>query len=293
MAGKDMAGKDMAGKMGFVYIVSNNVGGINGIDYIREALFSAISLRRFHSVTDYGISIITKQNNLKHLNNITENVGRDLSMRFGLNGKDNIWDNIIIVDDADMSLRCKQHLLYSKTPYQKTVFIDSDTFINWKLDDLFSMLDNFDVLGAHDYSRKRYFDFFPEYNLIPYGFSEINTGLIAFRKNELVSNFFNEWDSLYNKYRVLGNLQWDQPSFRVSIWKAIGLGLRFYCLPVEYNRRSKDTKKKCIDLKNKGDSRFGKEHLRTRVYHFHGIEKMFRNGGNKWGNIVENTAQNF
>ena len=48
---------------------------------------------------------------------------------------------------------------------------------------------------------------------------------------------------------------------------------------------------KGIDLKNKGDKRFPKSHLRTRVYHFHGIEKML--GMKNGGLIVENTAQNF
>ena len=271
---------------GFIYLASNNVGGSNNINYIQEAVFSAISLKRFHP--SEGISIITDSNGEKYLKNMK-------------NTKD-LWDKIIVLD---IGLRSKQDLLYDNTPYQKTVYIDTDTYINWNLHDLFKLLDNFDILGVSDYARKRNFEFFPEYNAIPDGFSEINGGLMAFRKNECVCEFFNNWKNLFNKYLKSDGLKWDQPSLRVAMWMAInrnnfvgelgldnlGRDLKYYSLPIEYNRRSKDTKKKNIDLKKKGDKRFPKSHLRTRVYHFHGIQQMLslRNGGI----MVENKAQNF
>ena len=266
---------------GFIYLASNNVGGgSNKINYLQEAVFSAISLKRFHP--SEGISIITDSKGQEYLRN--------------LNNSKNLWDKIIVLD---IGLRSKQDLLYDNTPYDKTVYIDTDTYVNWNLLDLFKLLDTFDILGVSDYARKRNFDFFPEYNSIPDGFSEINGGLMAFKKNDCVAEFFNNWKQLFNKYLKSSGLKWDQPSLRVAMWMAINnnnnnnnvKSLKYYSLPIEYNRRSKDTKKKNIDLKNKGDKRFPKSHLRTRVYHFHGIEKML--GMKNGGLIVENTAQNF
>jgi hypothetical protein len=274
---------------GFIYIVSNNVGGINNVDYIREALFSAVSLRKYHDKNEFGISIITDEKNKNYLNNITNQFSKRFSDFFCLKNTFQ-WDHIIT---SDMSLRCKQHLLYNNSPYDNTVFIDSDTLINWNLKDLFQLLNNFDILGVYDYSRKRYFDFLPDYNNIPSGFSEINTGLIAFKKCKAVSDLFSQWSSLYDHYLKIGNLKWDQPSFRVALWNSINNGLKFYSLPTEYNRRSKDTKLKCINLKKQGDTRFGKEHLKTRVFHFHNIENIFIKYGNKSMSVIEQIGQDF
>ena len=33
-------------KQGFVYIASNNAGGMRGTDYVKEAIFSATSLKK-------------------------------------------------------------------------------------------------------------------------------------------------------------------------------------------------------------------------------------------------------
>ena len=69
-----------------------------------------------------------------------------------------LFDDIQIFQ---MSLRCKQFLL-DKTPYDKTIFLDSDTKVNHNITELFDILDKYDIAMAHDFSRKRIFDI-PEY----------------------------------------------------------------------------------------------------------------------------------
>ena len=267
-------------KCGFVYIASNNVGGMNNIDYIQEAIFSAKSLLLFNPCAK-----------------ITLFCDCDISVASNSSGKDfSIFEEVVNLGKG-MSLRCKQDILM-KTKYDKTIFIDSDTYINWNLDDLFELLDTFDFIGCHDYSRKRVFDFMPEYMAIPYGFSEINTGVLCFNKNEIVKGVFQEWSRIYHKYMKMEgvNLVWDQPSFRVAIWNGILKGLKFYCLPQEYNRRNVGCKKKCVNLRCLGDKRFSGDHLRTRIFHFHGIENMLDgdvNARGKGGVIVEQNANEF
>ena len=50
--------------------------------------------------------------------------------------------------------------------------------------------------------------------------------------------------------------------------------INLYVLPIEYNRRGLHTKEKCVQLKKKGDPRFGEDHLKTRVFHYHGLNKL-------------------
>jgi len=225
---------------GYIYIASNNVGGDNKVNYINEAIFSAKSLRKVdpHS----NITLYT-----------------DIKI------KENVFSNIKIIN---MSLRCKQDIL-SDSPYDKSIYIDTDTYINYPINDLFDLLDKFELLGVSDYARKRNFPNMPEYMKIPYGFSEINGGIIGFKKCENFKKMMLLWNKYYNKYKSF--MVWDQPSFRIALWES---DIKMYVLPIEYNRRGLHTKEKCIKLKKKGDNRFQKDHLVTRIYHYHGLDKI-------------------
>ena len=151
------------------------------------------------------------------------------------------------------------------TPYEKTIFLDTDTILDRSIEDLFDLLDNFDYAATHDLARKRkkYSKNIPEYGQIPYSFSEVNTGVMAFRKNEKVLKLFQMWKE--NFYKFYNFSPWDQPSFRISLWNSIEEGLKFYIFPVEYNIRSKANREK----QRKFHHEFGEEHLAPRIYHMH------------------------
>lgn len=225
---------------GFIYIASNNVGGIKENDYISEAIFSAKSLKKYNPKVN--ITLITD----KKIDN-------------------KIFDNIII---EKLSLRCKQYFLFDKTPYEKNIYIDTDTKINDNIMHLFDLMEKFDVIAVNDYARKRILPI-PEYMEIPEGFSEVNGGVFGFKKNDKVKKMFDLWVKYYNKYIKV--LPWDQPSFRIALWKS---DVNLYLLPLEYNRRGKHTKQKCINCRKNRDSRFPSNHLNTKIYHFHGLENM-------------------
>ncbi len=224
---------------GYIYIASNNVGGLHNINYVNEAIYSAKSLRKVDP--NANITLFTNKK-----------------------VDTNIFNNIIIVNT---SLRCKQNF-FEKSPYKKTIYIDSDTYINNSVNDIFKLLDKYEILCSHDYGRKRNLPI-PEYMKIPYGFSELNGGVIAFKKCENFTKMIKLWNSYFHKYNKI--MPWDQPSFRIAVWES---DIKLYVLPIEYNRRGKHTKEKCINLRKKGDIRFNKEHLKTRIFHFHHLEKM-------------------
>jgi len=151
-------------------------------------------------------------------------------------------------------------------PYHKTLFLDSDTIINYKLDDMFDLLDTFDLAMIHDLARKRkkYSNLIPAYGEIPYSFSEVNTGVMAIVKNEKTDFLFNLWkENFYKYYRVC---PYDQPSFRISLWESIKQkDLKLYVLPPEYNIRSKANREK----QRRFHHEFGEDHLTPRIYHMH------------------------
>lgn len=152
-----------------------------------------------------------------------------------------------------------------QSPYERTLFLDTDTIINHRIDDLFELLDVFDLVAAHDLARKRltYSNVMPEYKEIPYAFSEINTGVMAFRKNALTDDLFRTWHDTF--YKFIGKCQWDQPSMRISLWQSCQRGLRLYIVPVEYNLRSRAVREKNRRL----HEQFGEDHLKPRIYHIH------------------------
>lgn len=162
-------------------------------------------------------------------------------------------------------LRPKIDFLY-KTPYDETIFLDTDTVVQRDITEMFDVLKNFDFAGCHDLARKRkkYSEALTQYGDIPYGFSEINTGVMVFKKNRTVVEFLLEWRQ--NFYRYYNVCPWDQPSFRISLWEAIGKGLKFLTLPVEYNIRSRANREK----QRKFHHQFGEGHLSPRIFHMHG-----------------------
>ena len=152
-----------------------------------------------------------------------------------------------------------------QTPYEQTLFLDTDTIIDRNIEDMFDLLDNFDMAGTHDLARKRkkYSTVIPEYGKIPYAFSEINTGVLVFNRSEKILNLFRMWRE--NFYRYYHHCPWDQASFRFSLWQSIQEGLKFYVFPVEYNIRSKANREK----QRRFHHEFGEEHLAPRIYHMH------------------------
>tara|TARA_Y100001954_G_C15609574_1_gene502176 strand:+ start:83 stop:817 length:735 start_codon:yes stop_codon:yes gene_type:complete len=148
------------------------------------------------------------------------------------------------------------------SPYEESLFLDTDTVINHSLDDLYGILEKYDLALVHDLARKRkkFKDTIPEYGDIPYSFSEINTGVIAFRKNQKVKELFEQWR--LNFYKYYNVVPWDQPSFRISVWNS---DATMYVLPPEYNCRSIANREK----QDRFHHEFGEEHLKTRIFHMH------------------------
>ncbi|MGA2038115.1 MAG: hypothetical protein ABSH42_02465 [Bryobacteraceae bacterium] len=124
------------------------------------------------------------------------------------------------------------------TPFEKTLFIDSDTHICGDLTTLFDILDRFDVCAALDPGlwnpkcvdgdvQKSGFE-------VPAAFVEHNTGLVGFRSTPGVMEFLRKWRD-YHALGISHGISADQPSFRKCLYES---DLRVATLPSEYNLRT-------------------------------------------------------
>ena len=130
----------------------------------------------------------------------------------------------------------------AKSPYQDTLYLDSDTHMVDDSRELFSLLERFDLAAAHAPYRAQY-----QVSEVPDCFPEINTGVLLFRKSEPTELLFKRWIQIYREDRLKpltwlfpGAASWyckalpNQPSFRRALYES---GLRIATLPPEYNCR--------------------------------------------------------
>jgi len=121
----------------------------------------------------------------------------------------------------------------SKTPFEKTVFLDTDTHVVDDISELFEILERFELAAAHAPSGARAVD-----TTIPEAFYELNSGVIAYLMTPAVRSFLAEWEGEFTAgvtSPVTAKTQFfsfDQPSFRRQLWRA---SLSLYVLPPEYN----------------------------------------------------------
>jgi len=121
------------------------------------------------------------------------------------------------------------------SPFEQTLFLDTDTFVGSELIDLFSLLEHFDLAAAHDHLVR---EVYPVAG-VPRAFPEFNTGVLLFRNSQAVRTLFDEWVDMFRKEKqlffkksVTGKGFPDQPPFRKAVYFS---NLRIATLPPEYN----------------------------------------------------------
>jgi hypothetical protein len=154
----------------------------------------------------------------------------------------------------------------SESPFERTLYLDSDTRVVRPLDEMFALLDRFDMAMAHCFARRRqqYVEKIPEYAAIPYSFPEMNSGVILYAMSAGSKNLFAAWREVYYRYQSVTQ-GWDQPSLRVALWQT---QLALATLPVEYNVRSQGVRDRTWRALRKGGA---PDAMLPRVLHWHGL----------------------
>lgn len=118
-----------------------------------------------------------------------------------------------------------------ESPFEKTLFLDTDTLLCAPVNDLFELLDRFDLAVTHaPFRHDRPFS-------TPTCFAELNTGVMVYRNTPSVREMFQRWLKLYaREVEETGKLDSDQPAFRAAVYQSPEVSL--YVLPSEYNLRT-------------------------------------------------------
>lgn len=179
---------------GIIYIAT-------GSEYVEEAHISARSVKRHNN---YPIAIITDEKS---------RIDRS------------VFDRVILAEKTQNGF-LDQIKNMEKTPFDRTICLDTDIFIDGDITEVFEILDQFDMAASHDPDK-----FSTKLDDIPNSFPEYNTGVIAYRSgnnfNEFISNWWEEYHS--TKKSARGE---NQPSFRKALYFS---QIRIATLPSEYN----------------------------------------------------------
>jgi hypothetical protein len=116
------------------------------------------------------------------------------------------------------------------SPFDRTLFLDADTYAAGDVGGLFQLLDAFDVAAAHAPNRVAL-----PLDDVPDAFPELNTGVVAFRRSAVVEGFLRGWLEEYDRLKPLRPRSQDQPAFRRALYTASDI--RFTALPTEFNVR--------------------------------------------------------
>jgi len=172
-----------------------------GDEYVREAKVSAKSAKE--AMDDIHITAVTDQS---------------VDSQY--------IDNIVIAEDPNYSFE-DQVLQMDKPPYEKTLRLDTDIYVNDDISEVFDLLDNFDFAAAHNPARISW-----DVEEIPDCFPEYNGGVMAFKRNEKFEEFISNWkEEYYHQREKTGHAQ-NQPSLRKTLYES---NLRIATLPHEYN----------------------------------------------------------
>ena len=118
----------------------------------------------------------------------------------------------------------------SRTPFERTLYLDTDTALNADISNMFRVLERFDIAMAHAQHRNTAGSLGPWRMELPQAFPQYNSGVILYRKTRTVIELLEDWSSNFEE----SGLRHDQPILRELLWLS---ELRIATLPPEYNVR--------------------------------------------------------
>jgi uncharacterized coiled-coil protein SlyX len=149
-----------------------------------------------------------------------------------------LFDLVDIIPAEPDNIAKVRHV--TRSPFESTLLLDTDTYCLAPLPELFDLLDHFDLAAAHEAGRfstrwEAGTEVFIQAPDIPKSFPELNSGVVAFRRQPNVLKVFERWLALAEEARAapVPHTQ-DQPAFRRAVYES---DLRIAVLPPEYNFR--------------------------------------------------------
>ncbi len=144
-----------------------------------------------------------------------------------------LCDRVIRVDATEDGFYDKTRLM-RESPYERTLFIDADTYVLEPVPELFTLLDRFDCAATHEeYLNTDWSGRYPRTD-IPVSFPEFNTGILMLKHCATMDQVLQDWGALYRKFidENPGKTINDQPFFRAALYCG---NARVATLTREYN----------------------------------------------------------
>lgn len=180
--------------VGFLYIAT-------GKTFVDEAIISARTVNKQHP--DIPICLIT---------------GSETSA--------SVFDEVRLIDEPAYGF-IDQILNLDRTPFNRTIYLDTDIYADDSVADVFEVLDRFDIALAHSHNREAW-----PVAEVPEGFPEYNSGVIAYRQTEKFQEFLSTWEEIYFSDYEDGETVRNQPSLRQALYES---EVRIATLTPEYN----------------------------------------------------------
>ena len=139
-----------------------------------------------------------------------------------------VFDTVLEFDNPrhDGGDRVTQML---QTPYNRTLFIDTDIYFAESVYELFDLLDNFDIGVA---TNGQFFEALEHHgDTIPEAFPEFNGGVLVYEDNPNVRDFQQDWEATFFT-DADDEITYNQPSLRKTLYES---DVRYTVLPRRYN----------------------------------------------------------
>ena len=172
----------------------------------RGYLYIAFGSNKFVAEAEVSVDTLRRVDRESHVTFVYE-AGMDIDQEFL-----DRFDHVVSVADAnthEVSFKVSQ--MYKETPYEESLFVDTDTYFIDSCRPVFETLESYDMALAHATHdlNPAVVDGEELAACTPY-----NTGLFAFRRNEKVEDFFTLWNDIFReRYKDVDRRGADQPPF--------------------------------------------------------------------------------
>jgi hypothetical protein len=190
---------------GFLYVAT-------GEKWVREALDSVARLKKVHP--DVPAAMFTDMPEL---------------------AKTAPFDDVITLPDQEWVNTEQKVWAVGRSPFERTVYLDTDIYVYGDLTDLFTVLDRFDFAAVPIQLRLCRRSDHADPTDIPEAFQSVNGGMFAYRRNDHTKELFELWWRLYQADKQTAASLMDQPSLRVALWRS---ECQVLLLPPEFNMRT-------------------------------------------------------
>lgn len=175
-----------------------------GEQCMEEAFESAESLKRH--MPDLPITVVTDQGAVPDL-----------------------FDTVISIESPDVHPFLDRIQYHAQSPYDRTLYLDTDTYITDDISELFDLLDRFDFVAAFSPVRHRVL-----LDDVPASFTEFNGGVLLFKSSDAVHDMFERFEELHRQHREQELPVNDEPALCQALYES---DLDICTLPDEYNCR--------------------------------------------------------